>query len=131
MTKLGQAEPNRAKHWKCLFTGTVPVNEISKGTVRANKDYPTGTIINKLAIFSSKSTLYRTFHGCVCLAAPNRSYVFQRRSQKSTSRIVYRSPVGLFSWKHPKKYFEECFTKYLKYNFMEGAIRGVFQRALH
>ena len=39
------------------------------GTVSVNKRYPTGTVINKLAIFVSKSTLYRAFHGCVCLAA--------------------------------------------------------------
>ena len=33
--------------------------------------------------------------------------------------------------KHPKKYFKEYFTKSLKYNFKDGAIRRVFQGALH
>ena len=87
-------------------TGTVPVNKnFPTGTVvSVNKNYPTGTDINKLAIFSSKSTLNRALHGCVCLAAPNRPYVTPKR--RST-------------------------TKSLKYNFKEGAIRGVFQGALH
>ena len=49
--------------WKCLFTGTVPVNKnyrtgtvpVNKnyptGTVPVNKNYPTGTLINKITIF--------------------------------------------------------------------------------
>ena len=34
--------------------------------------------------------------------------------------------------KHPpKKYFEEYFTKSLKFNFKDGVIRRVFQGTLH
>ena len=37
------------KLWKCLFTGTVPVNKNYRtGTVPVNKNYPTGTVpVNK------------------------------------------------------------------------------------
>ena len=85
-------------------SGTVPENKnYPTGAVPVNKYYPTGTAINKLSIFSSKSTLFRAFHGCVCLAAPNRSYVTQRRCQKSTSRIGYRSTLRLFSWRTSRR----------------------------
>ena len=100
--KFDQTRPSRAK--QCIFTGTVPVNGTYwTGTVPMNKNYPTCTVFNKLTIFSSKSTLYRAFHGFVCLAAPNRSYVTQRRCQKSTSRIGYRSTLRLFSWRTSRR----------------------------
>ena len=87
--------------WKCLFTGTVPVNKnyrtgtvpvnknyptgtvpVNKnyptGTVPVNKNYPTGTLINKLTIFSSKTFLP------VCLLTPNEFYFSQRSLLRNT-----------------------------------------------
>ena len=85
---------------------SVPVNNnYPTVTVSVNKNCPTGSVINKLAIFSSmgvsvwrlqiglillKEGVTRAFHGCGFLVAPIRSYVTQRSCKKSTSRSTSR-----------------------------------------